>query len=358
MERFTGKVAKMLFAVAAVCVLAVSLVACAQGSASASKSSVSASSGSAAASSASASSSVASAASASAPLDGPVKVMALNGPTGIGMAQLSENTQAYDVRFVGATDEVVSSLASGSVDIAAVPTNLASVLYNRTQGGVTMVAVDTFGTLYLLSADPSVTSIADLRGHAVKATGQGANPQYILEHLIAQEGLSLDEDVSVEYLAEHAELAALASKGEVDVALLPQPFVAVAQNNNADLNVAVDMGQAWKQATGSDLAMGCVVVRTEFLEQHPEAVAAFLADLEASVNFAATDTQGAAQLCVDKGILPNVQVATAAIPNCSLVFVTGADMRSAVEGYLSVLFDANAASVGGALPGDDFYFMP
>ena len=282
--------------------------------------------------------------------------MALNGPTGIGMAKLSQDA-AYDMRFVGATDEVVSAVSSGSVDIAAVPTNLAATLYNKTEGGVKLLAVDTYGTLYLLQNGEGVSSLADLAGKHVYATGAGANPQYIFEYLLWQAGLEPGMAMDVEYLPEHSELAALAANGEAQLALLPEPFVSVAQAKGGDtLRVALNIGEEWKKTTGTDLAMGCVIVRSEFAEQHPEAVKQFLDDLAASVQYANSDVDGAAQLCADLGILPNAAVATSAIPKCSLVCVTGADAQTAVDGYLAVLFKANPKSVGGALPDKAFYY--
>lgn len=295
-------------------------------------------------------------ASASAEPKQVVNVMALNGPTGIGMAKLSQSN-GYDVRFVGATDEVVSAISSGSVDIAAIPTNLAATLFNKTQGGVELVAVNTYGTLYLLENGNTINSLEDLAGKHVYATGAGANPQFILEHLLSLAGLEAGTSVEVEYLPEHSELAALAANGEAQLALLPEPFVSVAQaKGGQDLSVALDMGAEWKARTGSDLAMGCVIVRKEFAEQHPEAVEQFVKDLEASVEYAASDVDGAAQLCTDLGILPNANVAKSAIPKCSLVCVTGEEAHKAVDGYLKVLFDAKPQSVGGALPTQDFYY--
>ncbi len=282
--------------------------------------------------------------------------MALNGPTGIGMAKLSENA-AYDTRFVGATDEVVSAVSSGSVDIAAVPTNLAATLFNKTSGGVKMLAVDTYGTLYLLENGTSVSSLADLNGKHVYATGAGANPQYVFEHLLRQAGLEPGTSVEVEYLPEHSELAALVANGEASIALLPEPFVSVAQAKGGDnVRVALNIGDEWRNATGSDLAMGCVIVRTEFAQAHPELVEQFLKDLDASAAYANSDVDGAAQLCADLGILPNAQVAKSAIPKCSLVCVTGQDAKAAVDGYLNVLHQANPKSVGGSVPGEDFYY--
>lgn len=288
----------------------------------------------------------------------PARVMALNGPTGIGMANLAQDADRYSCEFVGATDQVVTAVANGSVDIAAVPTNLASTLYHKTEGGVQMIAVDALGSLYLLeNGDEDVQSIADLAGKTVYATGKGANPQYILEYLIEQAGLSVGEDVDVQYLSEHSELAARVASGEADLAMLPEPFVSVAQSKNADVRVAIDLASAWKDETGVDLPMGCVIARTDFIEEHPDEVAAFLADLQASVQAAADDLDGTAQLCVDAQILPSLEVAKAAIPRCSLTCITGDAMREPVSAYLDVLAAANPQSVGGSTPDDAFYYV-
>jgi NitT/TauT family transport system substrate-binding protein len=284
-----------------------------------------------------------------------VKVMALNGPTGIGMASLSKN-DAYSVSFVGSTDEVVSAFASGSVDIAAVPTNLASALWNKTEGKVQMLVVDTLGSLYLLENGESISSLADLAGRKVYATGQGANPQYIFEYLLKQAGLEPGVDVEIEYLSEHSELAALVATGEAELALLPEPFVSVAQSKGEGVRIALDMGAEFEEATGNSLAMGCVIVRPEFAEQNPGLVEAFLSDLNSSISQSTSDVEETAQLCADLGVLPSAEIASAAIPKCSLVCITGTAAQNLCSNYLEVLYQSNPKSVGGALPTEGFYF--
>lgn len=334
-------VASLVFALLA-------FAACAQQAPSGSSSSASSSASGSSAAAASASSSATAAAEA-------VNVMALNGPTGIGMAKLSQD-KAYDVRFVGSTDEVVSAVSSGSVDIAAVPTNLAATLYNKTSGSVKLLAVDTYGTLYLLGNGASIASLGDLAGQHIYATGMGANPQYIFEYLIRQAGMDPNSDMQIEYLPEHSELAALVATGEAGIALLPEPFVSVAKAKGGDsVQVALDIGEQWKATTGSDLAMGGVIVRAEFAEQHPQLVEKFLEDLAASTAYANDNVSEAAQLCADLGILPNAEIAKTAIPQCSLVCVTGEEAKGMVDSYLGVLYDSNPNSVGGSLPDAEFY---
>lgn len=285
----------------------------------------------------------------------PAQVMAINGPTGIGMANLADDS-AYNVQFVSQPDQVVSAVSSGSVDIAAVPTNLASTLYNKTQGGVKVVAVDALGSLYVVDNGQPVANLADLKGKTVYATGQGANPQYVLEYLLTQAGLVPGQDVTVTYVADNAQLAAMVANGEAPIAMLPEPFVSVAQGKNAGVQVALNINDLWKQATGTDLALGCVVARTDYLDEHPEAVDAFLTDLDGSIAKANDDVAATAQLCADKGILPNAAAAQEAIPRCGLVYLTGDDMKAPVNGFLGVLAQSNPSSVGGSVPGDDFYY--
>lgn len=341
--------------IAVLMALAFALVMCCACSQQAS-SSASSASGSATPSVASSSAAASASSAAATETTEAVRVMALNGPTGIGMAKLSQD-DAYDVRFAGATDEVVSAVSSGSVDIAAVPTNLAAVLYKKTEGAVKLLAIDTYGTLYLLENGEAVSSLQDLAGKQVYATGMGANPQFIFEYLLAQAGIEPGADIQIEYLPEHSQLAALVANGEAEIALLPEPFVSVAKAKSPNtVRVALNMGEQWKAATGTDLAMGGVIVRAEFAQEHPEAVEKFLADLAESVAFANDDTAAAAQLCADLGILPNAEVAQTAIPQCSLVCVTGSEAKQSVDAYLGVLYEANPQSVGGSLPDAEFYY--
>ncbi len=290
-------------------------------------------------------------------VENPINIVALNGPTGIGMANLSESTGKYNVQFVSQPDQVVSAISNGSVDIAAVPTNLASVLYNKTQGGVKVISLDSEGSLYILDTTGTVSSIADLKGKTIYATGQGANPQYVLEYLLQQAGMTPGQDVTINYLAQHSELASMVASGEAQIAMLPEPFVSVAETQNSNAKVAINLNDAWKQTTGNDMALGCVIVRTDYLEANGDMVDMFLKDLKTSVDAANNDVDATAQLCVDKGILPNLNVAKAAIPRCSVVDITGDDMVEPINAFLNVLYSSNPKAVGGTVPAEDgFYF--
>ena len=286
---------------------------------------------------------------------------ALNGPTGLGMAHLmkeSETTDfdSFDPTFAlaSAPDEITSRLLSGEADIAAVPTNLAAVLYNKTEGGVKLLALNTLGVLYVLEKGDSVQSIADLAGKTVYSTGEASMPEYIIDYIL--EGNELTDSVTVEYLAQHAELAAMAVAGDVDVCILPEPFVSQVVAKNPDMRVALSLTDEWNALSGgAQLSMGCLVVRTEYYEAHPEAVAEFMEEYAASASFATTQVEETAKLAVEYGIIADETLATAAIPRCNIVCLTGEDMKSGAQAVFDVLYSANPASVGGKLPGDDFY---
>ncbi len=291
----------------------------------------------------------------------PVRIMALKGPTGIGMAKMmDEKPDGYTFSIAGAPDEVVAAVSGGKVDIAAVPTNLAATLYKRTEKGIKMIAINTLGSLYLLENGNTINSIADLRGKTVYATGKGANPEYVLNYLLEKNGLKVGEDVTVEFKAEHAELAALMAQGECVLGMLPEPNVSSAMAQNKDLRIALNLNDEWDKVAdeGSRLTMGCVIVRTEFLQEHPEAVKAFLEKLDASIKFANENAKDAGVLCETYGIVPKAALATKAIPNCNMTLIKGADMKPAIESYFKVLHTANPQSVGGAVPDEGFYYIP
>ena len=290
-----------------------------------------------------------------------VRVYALKGPTGIGMVKvMNDNDGTYDFTLSGAPDEVVAAVVSGNADIAAVPTNLAATLYNKTQGGVQLLALNTLGVLSILTSDESIQTVADLAGRTLYATGQGSTLEYVLNYILEANGLT--DKVTVEYKAEHAELATLAAASEVDIAMLPEPNVTSVLMQNESFRIALDVTALFGEAAvakgteGATMSMGCVIVRREFAEQHPDKVAAFMAAYEESVTFVNADPDAASQMVEAQGILPKAAVAKRAIPNCHIVFVSGAEMKEQIVGLFQILFDANAKSVGGALPGEDFYY--
>lgn len=294
-----------------------------------------------------------------------LNIAALKGPTGMGMVQLmqlgeQEQTAVdYTVTLAATPDEISGKLVTGDVDIAAAPINLAAALYNKTEGKVKIIAVNTLGVLYILENGDSVHSVADLANVKLYATGQGATPEYVLNYLLEKNGVL--GKVETSYMAEHAELAALIASGEADVnvAMLPEPNVTVSLMKNKELRIALNLTEEWNKVSGgTPLVQGCILARTDVLEQQPEAVAAFLTEYAASTAFANEKVEEAAALMETYGILPSAAAAKAAIPNANIVCITGAEMKASAQAMLQVLFDADPKSVGGKLPGDDFYYVP
>ena len=302
-----------------------------------------------------------------------VRVAALKGPTAMGMVKLmsdSESAEAdtagntYEFTLAASADEVSPKLMQGELDIACVPANLASVLYNRTGGGIVTLAVNTLGVLYIVENGNSVQSMADLAGKTIVASGKGSTPEYALRYLLTENGVNPDADVVVDWKSEHSECVAALASGAATIALLPQPFVTVAQSKMPDLRVALDLTEEWdKLDNGSALLTGVVVARKDFVEEHPTAVATFLEDYGASVSWVNENTADAAELIAGYGIVDSAAVAEKALPYCNIVCITGTEMKEKLSGYLQVLFDADPASVGAdpadestGLPGDDFYY--
>ena len=295
-----------------------------------------------------------------------VNLAALSGPTALGMLELLEQNEKgkaandYQVTLATAPDEVVAKVVSGELDIAAVPTNVAATLYNKTQGGVQLAALNTMGVLYILEKGDSIQSMADLRGKTIYASGKGATPEYALNYILEQNGLTPGKDVTIEWKSEHAECVAALTSDEDGIAMLPQPFVATAQAKNSDIRIALDLTEEWDavqqdEANPSSLLTGVVIARTEFIENRPEELDAFLNSYGDSVKFVNENTEEAAELIGEYNIVP-AAVAVKALPYCNIVLIESTDMKEKLSGYLSVLFEQNPKSVGGQLPGDAFYY--
>lgn len=288
-----------------------------------------------------------------------VRVGLIKGPSGLGMLELMEKSSQeltannYDFTVAGAPQDIQARFLNGELDIAAVPINLAAALYNKAGKSLKTIAVSTLGVLYILSRDESVTDFSSLEGRTVYATAQGATPEYVLDYLIDKNGLT--GKVDVEFKGEHAELAALVAAGEVEVAMLPQPFVTTVTSKNADVKVAIDLNDEWRRANGTELAMTCIVVQKKFLEENKDAVDAFLDEYEKSTEFVNANIDEAASLSEKFDIIPEA-VAKKAIPECNIVFIDGDAMKTSANPVFEVLFNANPQSVGGSLPDDAFYY--
>lgn len=293
-----------------------------------------------------------------------VRLGALKGPTTMGMVKLLADAEAgltandYTFTLAAAADELTPQLIQGQLDLLAVPANLAAVLYARTEGAVQLLAVNTLGVLYLVEkGGETVHTLADLAGKTIYATGKGNTPEYTLAYLLAQAGLTLGEDVQVEWKSEPTEVVTQMAADEAAVAMLPQPFVTVAATQLEGLRVALDLTQEWAALEGdSALVTGVLVARRAFVEEHPDAVAAFLQEYAASTAYVNDDPAGAATLIEGYGIV-KAAIAQKAIPACNIVCLTGQAMRDAVSGYLQILYDQNPNAVGGSLPNDDFYWI-
>lgn len=286
-----------------------------------------------------------------------ISVGMLKGPTGMGAAWLMDQSEQgltvnnYEFTVAGAADELTGRLIQGDLDIVALPTNAISALYNKTEGQILCLGVNTLGVLYILERGESVNSIADLEGKTILTSGQGSTVEYVLNHLLTEHGVNAE----IYWASEHTEAATLALTGEYDIVLLPEPFVTNVMTKSQDFRVALNIADEWESLTGGVLTMSGIAVRKAFAEENPEAVAEFTKDYAASIEAVNSDPAAAGQLIEKYGIAA-AAVAENAIPRCNIVWLyNGEEYRPVLENFLTVLFNANPASIGAKMPGDDFY---
>ena len=292
---------------------------------------------------------------------GAVRVGALKGPTAMGMVEMMQDkADAYAFTVEAAPDMITVPLVKGDLDIACMPANAASVLYNNTQGAIRVLAVNTLGVLYIVERGDTVHSVADLKGRTLVTAGKGATPEYALNTILKGNGLDPEKDLTIEFKSEHAECLAAMLQDESLVAMLPQPFATVAQGKAQDLRIALDLTEEWDALQAgseapSTLITGVVAARAAFIDEHPEAVAQFMADYAESVAFTQNQPEQAAELIGAFDIF-EAGPAQKALPLCNIVFIDGEEMKAKLGGYLAALMAEDPAAVGGALPGDDFYY--
>ena len=300
---------------------------------------------------------------ASAKTSAAVRIAGLKGPTTMGLVNLLEMEKKgtasldYDLQLYGAADEIVPKLIKGELDMAAIPANLAATLYQKTNGGIQVMAVNTLGVLYVVEKGDTVHSFADLKGRTILSTGKGTTPEYVLRYLLKKNGLDPDKDVKIEYYSEASEVTAQMAATKKDaIAVLPQPYVTAAQVKDSSLRVVLDLTKEWNKVCDTQLITSVTVVRKAYAEAHPEVVTAFLNDYKQSVDAANNDLDGTAALCERVGVVAKAAIAKKALPKCNIVCRTGAEMQKDVAAYLQVLYDASPAAVGGKLPDSEFYW--
>lgn len=296
-----------------------------------------------------------------------VKVGALKGATTLGLLPLEDKAangeagENYEFSMMTAADELLPMMIKGELDIALLPSNVASILYQKTNGGVTVIDINTLGVLYMVSGDSSVTGVENLAGKTIYLTGKGTTPDYVLHYILSGNGMDADSDCTLEYKSEATEVAALLAENPDAIGLLPQPFVTAACAQNDALSVILDMNAEWEKLQGEDgsrLVTGVTVVRNEFLQEHENAVATFMEEHQASAQSMNSDVENGAKLAAASEIIAKEPIALKAIPKCNITYIDGADMKQALSGYLEVLYEQNPESIGGAIPGDDFYYVP
>ena len=292
-----------------------------------------------------------------------VNIAAMKGPTALGMLKMMEDAEAgttannYKFTIAGAADEITASIIKGEIPIAAVPCNLASVLYNKSKGGVTMLGINTLGVLYIVETGENIQSVNDLKGKTIYSTGKGTTPEYTLNWLLKSAGMEPGKDVTIEYKSEATEVAAILSQTENAVAMLPQPYVTTVLNNNEKARIALDITKEWEALNaGSTVVTGVVVANTKYLNENPDVVNAFMEEYVVSAAYTVENVDAAAALS-EKFDIFKAPIAKKAIPYCNIVMIEGAEMKSKAQAYLQVLFDQNPAAVGGAMPEDGFFYQ-
>lgn len=291
-----------------------------------------------------------------------IKVAALKGPTAIGMVKLMDEAKNgksannYEFKVAAAADEFTSSLIKGDIQIAAMPCNAAATLYNKSNGKIKVVGINTLGVLYILDTGSTVKSVSDLKGKTVYLTGKGTTPEYTLRYLLKKAGLDPDKDVKLEFKSEAAEVAAIMAKGENVVSMLPQPYVTTVMMNNSKARIALDVTKEWEKLAGADstVVTGVIVVNADYYNNNKAAVDKFMEEYKASVEYVVGNVDDAANL-VEKFDIFKAAVAKKAIPYCNISYITGSNMKIKVENYLKVLYDENPAAVGGKMPDNSFY---
>lgn len=286
----------------------------------------------------------------------PIKIANLKGPSGIGMVQLMESPDKYEITTYQSPDEVVGKIITGEVDIAAVPSNLGAVLYNKLNGDVILLGTSTLGILCILENGDSIKKISDLKGKTIVASGKGGSPEFILNQLLLDSGIDPVNDLEINWLLNHSDVASTLMAKEGTIALLPQPFTTIVSEKNPKVGIKVDLNEEWEKSQGVSLPMGVVIAQKSFVEGKGSDLSIFLKDYAASVEFVHSDVDAAARLVSKYGIIDDETIAKKAIPQCNIVFISALDGKEGLKNFYEIIGAMDSKSIGGNLPDEEFYF--
>ncbi|AWZ48020.1 hypothetical protein C3495_03975 [Clostridiaceae bacterium 14S0207] len=288
-----------------------------------------------------------------------IKIGTLKGPTGISMVKLmDEQNNKYDIRIFDSPDQIVAKIVNGELDGAAVPSNLAAVLYNKTKGNVKLACVNTLGMLYVVENGDTIKNIGDLKGKTIYSSGKGATPEYILHYILAKNNIDKEKDIDIQYMNQHSDLSAALASKKANIAILPEPFVTVTKVKDKNLKVSLDLTKEWEKVSdkNSKLAMGIIVFRKNFIDKNEKNLDKFLEDYKNSIEFVNNNTVKAAELTEKYGIIAKAKIAEKAIPKCNIVFLNAQESKEHLNNFYDVLLKNNPKSIGGKLPNEDFYY--
>lgn len=288
-------------------------------------------------------------------------VAGLKGPSSIGMLRMIESEPVFgedvetEYQIVDEPQLMIARIMSGEADIAAVPINLAAVLYNK-GAPYRLGAVTGDGLLHIVSSREDIGSVEDLKGKRIYCIAQGSTPEFVLRYVLEKSGIDPDTEVELDFSFDHVAIAPQLIAGKVDLAVLPEPFVSIVASKNPAVQPVIDLQQVWAElsGTGDTYPITATLVRNSLYREHPEALKAFFAAYRESIDWANANPAEAGGLAGKYMEMPAPIIAKA-MPRLNLRYQSPREARSRVEELYQVFHGFAPASVGGTIPGDEFY---
>lgn len=290
-----------------------------------------------------------------------VDVATLRGPAGISMVQLMDSLQTLDERKVqfqikNEPLQVRPLLFQEKVEFAVVPTNMASILYNK---GVNykLAAIPVWGTLYLFGDKADINDWQDLKGKKIYLMAKGMTPDVMFRYLLKANGIDPRSDVTLDYsFPTHIELANAVASGKAGLAVISEPMVSMVIQKNKNVSPILSLNDDWKKHTESEIPQTALLVHKDFAKDHTKAVDDFLSAYRSSCRWINNHPGKGARRIVHYGIVRDSIVAANTIPRCNIRFERAYGIRDRVLGYLETFHQMNPDIIGGQLPDEDFFF--
>ena len=292
-----------------------------------------------------------------------VTIGAPDGLPAIAIAKLSQENlklkEGYEVKYTleATSDALSTDVMKESLDIAIVPSNMASIAFNKTSN-YQIVGTVGRGSFYLVSSEEDVTGLnSSLEGKEVGNIGKGLTPDITIQALLKEQNVDTSK-ITFNYSNEASDLVSLLSTKKLTTAIVPEPALSGLLTKNPDLKVVCGTNDVWKEVFKNEngYPQSTLIVKTSFAKENPEFVESFINALDENIKWTNNNPKEAGEYAQKFGVNVKPELLVKAIERINLKFISINNCEDDYISYFETLNSYNPKVLGGSLPDKNIYY--